>query len=111
MESHSCAYATSRRPICSHGSLRRLLEHAPCRSQRKPVGQARSWPRNESPFALKLLASRASRIGELRAQAGERAAGRAAPTTARALSEIAGPWDAVYEAMRRKDDSQEARER
>ena len=35
----------------------------------------------------------------------------AALTTARALGEIAGHWDAVYEAMRRKDDSQEARER
>jgi uncharacterized protein with PhoU and TrkA domain len=33
----------------------------------------------------------------------------AALTTARALGEIAGHWDAVYEAMRRKDESQEAR--
>jgi hypothetical protein len=32
----------------------------------------------------------------------------AALTTARALAEIAGHWDAVYEAMRRKDESQEA---
>jgi len=32
-------------------------------------------------------------------------------TTARALSEISGHWDAVYEAMRRKDESQEAPER
>jgi prefoldin subunit 5 len=32
----------------------------------------------------------------------------AALTTARALAEIAGHWDAVYEAMRRKDTSQEA---
>jgi len=32
----------------------------------------------------------------------------AALTTARALGEISGHWDAVYEAMRRKDQSQEA---
>jgi uncharacterized coiled-coil protein SlyX len=32
-------------------------------------------------------------------------------TTARALAEISGHWDAVYEAMRRKDTSQEAPER
>jgi hypothetical protein len=31
----------------------------------------------------------------------------AALTTARALGEISGHWDAVYEAMRRKDTSQE----
>jgi hypothetical protein len=31
----------------------------------------------------------------------------AALTTARALAEISGHWDAVYEAMRRKDQSQE----
>jgi prefoldin subunit 5 len=35
----------------------------------------------------------------------------AALTTARALQEISGHWDAVYEAMRRKDTSQEAQER
>ena len=35
----------------------------------------------------------------------------AALTTARALSEISGHWDAVSEAMRRKDESQEAPER
>ena len=35
----------------------------------------------------------------------------AALTTARALGEISGHWDAVYEAMRRKDTTQEARER
>jgi len=35
----------------------------------------------------------------------------AALTTARALSEISGHWDAVYEAMRRKDESQEAPEK
>jgi hypothetical protein len=35
----------------------------------------------------------------------------AALTTARALAEISGHWDAVYEAMRRKDTSQEASER
>jgi len=35
----------------------------------------------------------------------------AALTTARALSETSGHWDAVYEAMRRKDESQEAPER
>jgi uncharacterized protein YabN with tetrapyrrole methylase and pyrophosphatase domain len=32
----------------------------------------------------------------------------AALTTARAMAEISGHWDAVYEAMRRKDESQEA---
>jgi predicted nucleic acid-binding Zn-ribbon protein len=32
----------------------------------------------------------------------------AALTTARALQEISGHWDAVYEAMRRRDSSQEA---
>ena len=32
----------------------------------------------------------------------------AALTTARALGEISGHWDAVYEAMRRKDESQKA---
>ncbi len=32
----------------------------------------------------------------------------AALTTSRALGEISGHWDAVYEAMRRKDESQEA---
>ena len=32
----------------------------------------------------------------------------AALTTARALGEISGHWDAVYEAMRRRDQSQEA---
>lgn len=34
----------------------------------------------------------------------------AALITARALQEISGHWDAVYEAMRRKDVSQEASE-
>jgi hypothetical protein len=34
----------------------------------------------------------------------------AALTSARALAEISGHWDAVYEAMRRKDTSQEAPE-
>jgi uncharacterized coiled-coil protein SlyX len=34
----------------------------------------------------------------------------AALTTARAMQEISAHWDAVYEAMRRKDTSQEARE-
>lgn len=34
----------------------------------------------------------------------------AALTTARALGEISGHWDAVYEAMRRKDESQKATE-
>jgi predicted nuclease with TOPRIM domain len=34
----------------------------------------------------------------------------AALTTARALQEISGHWDAVYEAMRRRDASQEAAE-
>ena len=32
----------------------------------------------------------------------------AALTTSRALGEISGHWDAVYEAMRRKDESQRA---
>jgi hypothetical protein len=31
----------------------------------------------------------------------------AALTTARALAEVSGHWDAVYEAMRRKDPSQD----
>jgi hypothetical protein len=35
----------------------------------------------------------------------------AALTTARALAEISGHWDAVYEAMRRRDESQQATER
>jgi len=35
----------------------------------------------------------------------------AALTTARALGEISGHWDAVYEAMRRRDESQEAPEK
>jgi hypothetical protein len=30
----------------------------------------------------------------------------AALTTARAMAEISGHWDAVYEAMRRRDESQ-----
>ena len=34
----------------------------------------------------------------------------AALTTAQALSEISGHWEAVYEAMRRKDSSQQAAE-
>jgi hypothetical protein len=34
----------------------------------------------------------------------------AALTTARALGEISGHWDAVYEAMRRRDESQEPAE-
>jgi hypothetical protein len=34
----------------------------------------------------------------------------AALITARALQEISGHWDAVYEAMRRKDASEEAPE-
>jgi hypothetical protein len=34
----------------------------------------------------------------------------AALNTARALEEISGHWEAVYEAMRRKDTSQEAPE-
>ena len=35
----------------------------------------------------------------------------AAQTTARALQEISGHWNAVYEAMRRRDESQMAPER
>lgn len=35
----------------------------------------------------------------------------AALTTARALQEISGHWDAVYEAMRRRNASQEASEK
>ena len=34
----------------------------------------------------------------------------AALTTARAMAEISGHWDAVYEAMRRRDGSQQAGE-
>jgi hypothetical protein len=43
----------------------------------------------------------------------ERVNGRleeAALTTAQALAEISGHWEAVYEAMRRKDPTQEAPE-
>jgi hypothetical protein len=46
---------------------------------------------------------------ELRMAAVEKVNARledAALTTARALQEISGHWDAVYEAMRRTDDSQ-----
>jgi hypothetical protein len=38
-----------------------------------------------------------------RRREGERALEGAALTTARALQEISGHWDAVYEAMRRKE--------
>jgi hypothetical protein len=31
-------------------------------------------------------------------------------TTSRALAEISGHWDAVYEAMRRRDESQEPKQ-
>ncbi|HMH40606.1 MAG TPA: hypothetical protein VK532_05370 [Gaiellaceae bacterium] len=34
----------------------------------------------------------------------------AALTTARAMEEISSHWDAVYEAMRRRDESQQAAE-
>ena len=34
----------------------------------------------------------------------------AALTTARAMKEISSHWDAVYEAMRRRDESQQAAE-
>ena len=41
---------------------------SPYRSHLQQKGQARDWPRNESPFALKLLASRASRVGGKKAR-------------------------------------------
>ena len=45
--------------VCFSRRFRRLSVHAPCRSQRKPRGRAKGWPHNESPFAVKLDASRA----------------------------------------------------
>ena len=62
------------------------------------------------------LSALSERVEELskRLSAVERVNARledAALTTARALGEISGHWDAVYEAMRRKDESQEAPER
>jgi hypothetical protein len=62
------------------------------------------------------LSALSERLEELsrRLQAVEKVNNRleeVALTTARALAEISGHWDAVYEAMRRKDESQEASER
>jgi len=62
------------------------------------------------------LSALSERVEELskRLSAVERVNARledAALTTARALGEISGHWDAVYEAMRRKDESQEAPEK
>jgi hypothetical protein len=59
------------------------------------------------------LSSLGHKLGELdgRLAAVERVNTRledAALTTARALAEISGHWDAVYEAMRRRDESQQA---
>jgi len=61
------------------------------------------------------LSALSERVEELstRLSAVERVNNRledAALTTARALGEISGHWDAVYEAMRRRDESQEAPE-
>jgi uncharacterized coiled-coil protein SlyX len=61
------------------------------------------------------LSALSERVEELstRLSAVERVNNRledAALTTARALAEISGHWDAVYEAMRRRDESQEAPE-
>jgi len=61
------------------------------------------------------LSALSERVEELstRLSAVERANNRledAALTTARALAESSGRWDAVYEAMRRRDESQEAPE-
>ena len=58
------------------------------------------------------LSSLAEKVGDLKERMAEveKVNGRleeAALTTARALQEISGHWDAVYEAMRRKDTSQE----
>jgi hypothetical protein len=61
---------------------------------------------------LTILETRLSEI-LIRLQDVERVNSRlegAALTTARALAEISGHWDAVYEAMRRKDTSEEAPE-
>ena len=61
---------------------------------------------------LTILENRLSDI-LVRLQDAERANTRlegAALTTARALAEIAGHWDAVYEAMRREDTSEESPE-
>lgn len=66
-----------------------------------------------------LIAQQLSGVGEKVASLEQRMADvekvnvrleEAALTTARLLSEISGHWDAVYEAMRRKDASQEAAE-
>jgi hypothetical protein len=62
---------------------------------------------------LKVVAQELSGLGQ-RISDLERVNARledAALTTARALAKMAGHWDAVYEAMRRKDSSQEASER
>ena len=61
------------------------------------------------------LSALSERVEELstRLSAVERVNNRledAALTTARAFAEISGHWDAVYEAMRRRDESQEAPE-
>lgn len=66
-----------------------------------------------------LIAQQLSGVGEKVASLEQRMADvekmtarleEAALSTARALAEISGHWDAVYEAMRRKDTSQEAPE-
>ena len=59
------------------------------------------------------LSALGQRLGELerRMEEVEKVNSRleeAALNTARALAEISGHWDAVYEAMRRRDTSQEA---
>jgi hypothetical protein len=62
------------------------------------------------------LSALSEKVGELskRLSAVEQVNNRleeAALTTARSLAEISGHWDAVYEAMRRRDESQEAPEK
>jgi hypothetical protein len=68
---------------------------------------------------LEVIAQELSALGQKLADLDKRLAAvekvntrleEAALTTARALGEISGHWDAVYEAMRRRDESQEAAE-
>ena len=71
---------------------------------------------HESEMIVQELSAVGNRLDELekRLAAVEQVNRRledAALTTARALAEISGHWDALYEAMRRRDTSQEAPER
>jgi hypothetical protein len=56
-----------------------------------------------------LLSDLVSRLGDVEKVNGQLEG--AALTTARALQEISGHWDSVYEAMRRTEDSDEAPEK